>query len=62
MRQEGFSIEDVYSADEMFVTGTFAGILPATSIDGRRIPIGPITTRVRALYRDLIHKISGSDE
>ncbi len=62
VRQEGFSIEDVYSADEMFVTGTFAGILPATSIDGRRIPIGPITTRVRALYRDLIHKISGSDE
>lgn len=58
VREDDFRIEDVYSADEIFVTGTFAGILPATSIDGRDIPIGPITGRIRDLYTELVHKVS----
>ena len=32
-----FSLTDVYSADEAFVTGTFAGVVPVHTIDGRRI-------------------------
>jgi branched-chain amino acid aminotransferase len=35
--QTNFSLMDVYSADEAFVTGTFAGLVPVTSIDGRAI-------------------------
>ena len=34
---EEFSLYDVYDADECFVTGTFAGISPVISIDGRSI-------------------------
>jgi branched-chain amino acid aminotransferase len=32
--EKDFKIEDVHSADEIFVTGTFAGIIPAIEVDG----------------------------
>ena len=32
-----FSLFDVYGADEAFVTGTFAGVTPVISIDGKTI-------------------------
>ena len=35
-----FSLTDVYSADEAFVTGTFAGVVPVRTIDGRTIGTG----------------------
>ncbi len=35
--EKNFSLYDVYDADESFVTGTFAGISPVISIDGRII-------------------------
>jgi branched-chain amino acid aminotransferase len=50
----------VYSADEAFTTGTFAGLAPVRSIDGRMIGEGnpalpgPMVARLQALYRDLI--------
>ena len=31
--EKNFSLEDVHSADEVFVTGTFAGIIPVVSVD-----------------------------
>jgi len=47
----------VYSADEAFTTGTFAGLAPVRSIDGRAIGDGalpgPMTARLQALYREL---------
>src|SRR3954469_21429760 len=36
-RERSFSLTEVYSADEAFVTGTFAGLVPVHTIDGRRI-------------------------
>ncbi len=48
-----FSLTDVYSADEAFVTGTFGGITPVHTVDGRRIGRyvpGPVTRRLQALY------------
>lgn len=36
-KEENFSLYDVYGADEAFVTGTFAGITPVISIDGKLI-------------------------
>lgn len=47
---------DVALADEAFVTGTFGGLTPVRSIDGRRLPgslPGPITNRLRGLYEAL---------
>lgn len=54
--EKSFSLTDVYGADEAFVTGTFAGVAPATEIDGRKISAGrgPMVERLQNLYRDLI--------
>lgn len=52
--ERDFSLVDVYSADEAFVTGTFGGLTPVTTIDGRLIGgtrPGPMTRRLRELYR-----------
>jgi branched-chain amino acid aminotransferase len=43
-------------AAEAFVTGTFGGITPVRSIDGRALPgplPGPLTQRLRTLYQQL---------
>lgn len=48
-----FTLADVYAADEAFVTGTFGGLTPVVSIDGRTIGEGrqgPTTIRLRDLY------------
>src|SRR2546423_7450822 len=34
-RETTFSLTDVYAAREAFATGTFAGVLPVRSVDGR---------------------------
>lgn len=54
-----FSLTDVYSADEAFVTGTFGGLTPVRSVDGRIIGSGeegPISARLRALYEAAIER------
>ena len=53
--QKNFSLTDVYSADEAFVTGTFAGVVPVTSIDGRKLTDGrgPMVERLQTLYKAL---------
>jgi branched-chain amino acid aminotransferase len=51
-----FTLDDVAKADEAFVTGTFGGLTPVRSIDGRVLPAalpGPVTARLRALYEAL---------
>ncbi len=53
VHQTAFSLTDVYAADEAFVTGTFGGLTPVHTIDGRTIgngTQGPVTERLRALY------------
>lgn len=54
--EKNFSLTDVYGAQEAFVTGTFAGVVPVHTIDGRRISEGrgPMVVRLQALYRELI--------
>jgi branched-chain amino acid aminotransferase len=57
VREKNFSLIDAYSADEAFVTGTYAGLAPVRSIDGRTIGDGrpgPMLARLQALYRDLV--------
>jgi branched-chain amino acid aminotransferase len=44
--EKSFSLTDVYGADEAFVTGTFAGLVPVRDVDGR--PIGWPTGRPAA--------------
>jgi branched-chain amino acid aminotransferase len=52
-----FSLTDVYAADEAFVTGTFAGVVPVHTVDGRRIGDGrrgPVVQRLQQLYGELV--------
>ena len=52
--EKNFIIDDVYSADEAFVTGTFAGVLPVTKIDQHMLSNGKkgaITDRLQRLYK-----------
>lgn len=56
-QQKNFSLFDVYGADEAFVTGTFGGLTPVVTVDGRKIGdgrFGPMTRRLEALYREAI--------
>jgi branched-chain amino acid aminotransferase len=55
--EKNFSLVETYSADEAFLTGTFGAQTPVGEIDGRVIGtgnLGPLTTRIRALYKDMI--------
>lgn len=50
--EKNFSLTEAYSAEEAFVTGTFAGLAPVSTIDGRRISAGrgPMVERLQQLY------------
>jgi branched-chain amino acid aminotransferase len=51
--ERDYSLVDVYSADEAFVTGTFGGLTPVIEVDGRSIgdgQPGPMTRSLRELY------------
>ena len=58
--EKDFSLTEVYDADEAFVTGTFAGLTPVAVVDGRTIgqgtPPGPVVSRLKVLYRDLVER------
>src|SRR5207244_11051945 len=56
-RETTFSLTDVYSAREAFVTGTFAGVIPVRSVDGRTIGDGrrgAVVERLQRLYGELV--------
>jgi branched-chain amino acid aminotransferase len=58
-REKNFSLTQVYSADEAFCTGTFAGVVPVRKIDGRLIGNelpGPMAIRLQQLYRELVER------
>jgi branched-chain amino acid aminotransferase len=51
------SRDDLYAADEIFLTGTAAEVRPVGEFDGRRIgsgTAGPITDRLRTMYASLV--------
>jgi len=55
--ERNFSLTDVYSADESFVTGTFGALTPVTEVDGRTIGSGepgPVTARLSSIYADAL--------
>lgn len=57
VHERNFSLVETYSADEAFLTGTFGAQTPVGMIDGRQIgsgAIGPVTERLRGLYKTLV--------
>ena len=58
--EKDFSIEDVHTSDEAFVTGTFAGIIPAVNIDDYKISNGlkgKLTHTLQEYYSDKLIKL-----
>ncbi|MEM2374088.1 MAG: branched-chain-amino-acid transaminase [Thermoproteota archaeon] len=57
MKEENLTIYDLYTADEVFLTGTAAEITPVVKIDGRLIgngEPGPIYKKVIEEYRKIV--------
>ena len=57
LSKRDFTFEDVNSAEEAFVTGTFAGLTPVVLFDGRTIgdgKRGPICEQLQNLYLELV--------
>lgn len=52
VRERNLSLTHVYGADEAFTTGTFAGVAPVGSVDGRVLGTtrGPMVERLQKLY------------
>jgi branched-chain amino acid aminotransferase len=57
-----YTLPQLYTADEAFVTGTMGGLTPVVSVDGRTIgtgpggshsPPGPVTKLLTSLFADL---------
>lgn len=50
---------DIYIADECFLTGSAAEVIPAVKLDGRAIGdgnVGPVTKQLNAAFRELVRK------
>lgn len=59
MYEKDFSLFEVYSADESFVTGTFGGVAHVSEVDGRIIgdgKPGTMTRHLEGLYADLLEE------
>ena len=58
--EKNFNKDDVLSANEAFVTGTFAGIIPAIKIEDKIMSkgvLGKITKKIQILYEDKLNKL-----
>ena len=57
--ERDISLTEVYTADEVFTTGTMGELVPVTAVDGRAIGTGqpgPMTAKVTELFTDLTAK------
>ncbi len=57
VHEQDFTREGLFTADELFFTGTAANVNPIREVDGRVIGTGqfPITKRIQQVYLDAIH-------
>lgn len=58
LEERSITVHELYNADEVWVTGTAAEVVPITKISGRVIgegKIGPVFTKVTAKFRELTH-------
>jgi branched-chain amino acid aminotransferase len=57
--EQSMTRHDLYVADECFLTGSAAEVIPVIDIDGRTISdgkVGPITTKLIAAFKELVRK------
>jgi branched-chain amino acid aminotransferase len=61
VREESLNRYDLYTADEVFLTGTAAEVVGVIKLDGRKIgcgAVGPVTKDLAARFRDLVTRES----
>ena len=58
LRRSDISREELYTSDELFLTGTAAGVTSVREVDGRKIGRGewPLTTRLSKAYTSIVWK------
>jgi branched-chain amino acid aminotransferase len=57
--EKDFAPAEVYAADECFLTGTAAEVVPVTHVDGKAVGAGlpgPVTRKLMAAYAEFIRK------
>lgn len=62
VREERMSRFDIYTADEMFLTGTGAELIPVVKVDGRQIGLGGVGPVFKGLLEDFhaLVKVDGA--
>ena len=55
VHEASLTVEDFRAADEIFVTGNIARVMPVARLDERVLPPGPVAARARELYWDYAH-------
>jgi 4-amino-4-deoxychorismate lyase len=50
-KERDITVEELYAADELFITSSVREVMPVTSIDGRAVPAGPMAARLQADLR-----------
>ena len=48
------TVDDLYAADELFITSSVREVMPVTSIDGRPVPRGPAAARLQTELRSAV--------
>ncbi len=59
VEERPFLLRELPEAEEFFMTGTMAEVMPAVSIDGKALGggrPGPVTLRLRAAFRELVKR------
>jgi len=55
VKEGKFTKEDLYSATEVFITGTTLEVMPASRVDDHEYSVGGITKRLRTAYREEVN-------
>lgn len=59
LEERPFSLGEAIGAEEFFMTGTGAEVMPAVTIDGKAVGNGrpgPVTLRLRAAFREMVQR------
>jgi len=59
VHERNFSLVEAYDSEEAFLTGSFGGLTPVASLDGRAFGdggAGPVTRRLQSLYAALVER------
>jgi branched-chain amino acid aminotransferase len=59
--EEGeYTVDDILSADEVFLTNSTLEVVPVSEIDGRGFGVGEVTARLGALYKEEVRRYAAS--